>query len=148
MTYPHTSIDPPLGRSSSLASELRPSGGGNAPSLVKIGERLAFGGQIYHCTGLEPHQRRDGTLTHLAVFAASCSECGAGFEFRSPAQSGWFAPNRRCEAHRRPGRRVAKAEKQDGTDARGRITLSAAREAAWSPGARKAGWDRIAGEQK
>jgi hypothetical protein len=63
-------------------------------------------GQRYDFEGIEPHTRRDGTLTLLAVWVSFCAECGEPFRFRTPLRAGRFQPNRRCAAHKRPGVRV------------------------------------------
>lgn len=63
-------------------------------------------GQRYDLAGIEPHTRKDGSDTLLAVWASHCAKCGEPFTFRAPLRAGQFQPNRRCAAHKAPGVRV------------------------------------------
>jgi hypothetical protein len=39
-----------------------------------------LGGQVYRLDRVEPHQRRDGTMTSIAIWTCSaCADCGAPF---------------------------------------------------------------------
>jgi hypothetical protein len=78
-----------------------------------IGDLITVRGQDYLLVGTEPHTRKDGSKTKLAIWQSDCAECGAVFECRSPI----IAPpqTRRCDEHKRPGVWVRKpsAEPQD-----------------------------------
>jgi hypothetical protein len=65
-----------------------------------------IGDQVYELARTEPHIRRDGTETELAVWQSHCAQCGEPFEFRAPSKASKFEPNRRCAKHKRPGARV------------------------------------------
>jgi hypothetical protein len=65
-----------------------------------------YRGQHYELMRQDPYTRRDGTLTTLAVWRSHCAQCGDSFELRTPVKSSKFVPNRRCQAHKRPGVRV------------------------------------------
>ncbi len=69
-------------------------------------QRRTYRGQGYDLVGQVPYVRRDGQLTSLLVWSSCCADCGAPFEFKTPASGGRFQPNRRCSAHKRPGQRV------------------------------------------
>jgi hypothetical protein len=69
-----------------------------------------FDGQSYEFARTEPHTRRDGTETTLMVWRSHCAQCGEPFEVLTPAGSGKFSPNRRCQKHKRPGVRVRTAD--------------------------------------
>jgi hypothetical protein len=68
----------------------------------------SYKGQLYELTRTEPYTRRDGTETHLAVWRLHCADCGEPLELQTPCKSSKFEPNRRCQKHKRPGRRVTK----------------------------------------
>jgi hypothetical protein len=61
-------------------------------------------GQVYRLDRVQPHERRDGSMTSLAVWRSACADCGAPFECTEPL--GKFPLSRRCHAHRAPGRPV------------------------------------------
>jgi hypothetical protein len=65
-----------------------------------------YHGQHYELVRRDPYTRRDGTLSTLAVWRSHCAQCGEPFELRTPANSSKFVPNRRCQAHKRPGVRA------------------------------------------
>jgi hypothetical protein len=68
----------------------------------------AASGQVYRLLRIEPHQRRDGKITQLAVWAcSSCADCGTQFECRAPV--GIAPETRRCPEHRKPGKRVRRS---------------------------------------
>lgn len=60
-------------------------------------------GQIYHEVDRHPYVRkRDGAETELVVWQSNCAECGAPFEFSTPAVFPAYV-NRRCHKHRKRG---------------------------------------------
>lgn len=63
-------------------------------------------GQRYTVTGSFERERRDGTTAIILQWTSHCADCGKAFTFTSPAASAKFAPNRRCQKHKRPGHRV------------------------------------------
>lgn len=65
-----------------------------------------FHGQRYARIGEFQRERRDGTLATIIRWQSHCAECGAPFEFTTPASSSKFEPNRRCQTHKRPGVKV------------------------------------------
>lgn len=67
----------------------------------QAGDVFFHRGQRYEVVGVEPHRRRDGTLSALVVYSSRCADCGAGFEARSPNKVVLY-PNRRCKWHTRP----------------------------------------------
>ncbi len=73
-------------------------------SKIRPGESLTYYGQIYTCTMRRPYTRRDGSSTVLIELASHCADCGTSFTFSVPATSNKFEPNRRCEAHKSPGK--------------------------------------------
>ncbi|WP_423210534.1 hypothetical protein [Paracoccus yeei] len=76
---------------------------------LEAGHAFMYRGQVYHVVDLRPYQRRDGRWTTVAVLGACCTTCGAWFEFSTPARTGRarrFWLNRRCTAHKAPGRRA------------------------------------------
>lgn len=63
-----------------------------------------FNGQRYEFVREEDYQRKsDGKWIKLPVWSSLCAECGARFEVKTV---GTFAPSRRCQEHRMPGRPV------------------------------------------
>jgi len=75
--------------------------------LIDLDQKLTVRGQDYFCIGVEPHQRRDGSWTELAALVSECCVCGEVFAFKTPRLSHrlkWL--NRRCMAHRSPGRKA------------------------------------------
>jgi hypothetical protein len=60
-------------------------------------------GQRYDFGFVEPHTRRDGTETFLAVWFTRCAECSEIFMMRTPLRGKRFEPSRRCKAHKKPG---------------------------------------------
>lgn len=97
-----------FGASVRHAPKRRTEDGGFADATppLRCGAVRMVRGQRYECVGLRPHRTRDGRITTLAVWETYCAACGAPFEALTPA-GGKFEPNRRCAAHRAPGRRVA-----------------------------------------
>lgn len=69
-----------------------------------------YRGQVYIPIGKRTRERRDGTMAELIVWQSGCAECGAPFEFTTPAKSSKFEPNRRCQKHKRPGQKVRERE--------------------------------------
>jgi hypothetical protein len=63
-------------------------------------------GQRYELVGRIPHTCKDGRQTELLTWRSACARCGAPFEFTPPAGAAKFAPNRRCQKHKRPGGRA------------------------------------------
>lgn len=63
-------------------------------------------GQRYFVADTFTRQRAGGTLAVVLVWASNCADCGAKFEFSTPAASSKWEPNRRCDQHKRPGVRV------------------------------------------
>ena len=74
--------------------------------------RRIFDRQLYTLVASEPHTRRDGRQTDLAIRQSHCAQCGQCFEFKHPARAVEFQPNRRCQLHKRPGVRVPPRRKQ------------------------------------
>lgn len=71
-----------------------------------IGTVHFYRDQRYVLFEIRDHARADGSSTQLAVWISRCADCGGVFETITPAQSSRFQPNRRCQQHKRPGRRV------------------------------------------
>jgi hypothetical protein len=65
-----------------------------------------YRGQVYRLIGNRPHICRNGREVQLEVWQSRCAECGAVFTFTRSAEQPDFMPNRRCAAHKAPGRRV------------------------------------------
>lgn len=72
----------------------------DGPTVRRIGQ------QEYRFDGWVPHTRRSGATVMLSRWIANCADCGAAFVALTTLKGGKFLPNRRCEAHRAPGRRV------------------------------------------
>ena len=88
-----------------------------AAASARIGEARDYKDQKYLCVSVEPYTRRDGTQTALLLWESQCAECGEPFSFKAPNRDK-FEPNRRCQAHRKPGF-VARAAAQTKTEAQG-----------------------------
>lgn len=67
----------------------------------QAGDVFFHRGQRYEVVRLEPHRRRDGSLSELVVFTSRCADCGAVFEAKSPNKLVLY-PNRRCKRHAKP----------------------------------------------
>ena len=65
-----------------------------------------YKGQRYFRVGSFERERTNGTTATILKWSSHCAECGAVFEFTTPAASSKFEPNRRCQKHKRPGCRV------------------------------------------
>ncbi len=73
-------------------------------SPVSVGFEIGVNGQRYRLTAVEPHTKRDGSVTELLVWQTECAQCGCAMVTRSPSNR---APDtRRCDLHKAPGRRV------------------------------------------
>jgi hypothetical protein len=70
-----------------------------------------IGSQEFLCVGFKPHRKRDGTETQLAVVKAKCARCRKTFLQDMAVMGARFYPNRRCEAHRRPGLKVGRKKR-------------------------------------
>lgn len=81
-------------------------------AMSRLGEAQDYKGQGYVCVAVSPHTRRDGSPTVLLGWESECAECGETFSFKTP-NTGKFEPNRRCQAHRKPGLRP-KTDTSDG----------------------------------
>jgi len=71
-----------------------------------MGTTQTYKGQLYWVADTFMHERKDGTLAVILVWASQCLECGDEFRFTQPALAEKFAPNRRCQKHKRPGVQV------------------------------------------
>lgn len=69
-----------------------------------VGLAITSNGQRYDLVGFDDHTKADGSLTKLARWRSECVTCGEPFETRCPSSR--LPDNRRCHAHRQPGRRV------------------------------------------
>ena len=83
------------------------------PEVFMTKPTRTYKGQHYWSGTLKPHTRRDGTAMTLLEWKSHCAECGEPFSFWRPARRAKFDPNRRCDEHRRPGRRVAPRSASD-----------------------------------
>ena len=87
-----------------------------AMASSRIGETREHKGQEYLCLAVSPYTRRDGTQSLLLVWESKCAECGDTFAFKTPNRER-FEPNRRCQAHRKPGL-VHRADNDEVSDLR------------------------------
>lgn len=72
-----------------------------------IGTIRTHKGQLYWVADTFTRRRKkDGTLAVIAVWASQCAQCGEELRFTAPAAATKFQPNRRCDKHKAPGRRV------------------------------------------
>ena len=71
-----------------------------------IGREILHHGQRYVVIGKFDRARKDGTAATILTWQSACAQCGAPFTLTTPAASTKFAPNRRCQKHKRPGQRV------------------------------------------
>jgi len=78
-----------------------------------LGDAIVVRGQGYQLVAFEPHMRKDGSKTKLAVWSSCCAQCGEAFTCRSPMTCP--PQRRRCDEHKAPRRWVRKpsAEPQD-----------------------------------
>jgi hypothetical protein len=72
----------------------------------RMGAARDHRGQAYVVTGSLERQRKDRSTATVLEWTSHCADCGAPFTFTTPAASGKFEPNRRCQKHKRPGHRV------------------------------------------
>lgn len=70
--------------------------------LFAEGTILIDAGQQYRCDRIEPYQRKDGTMTTLAVWVSHCADCGDPFEYKTPRKAHKPKFNRRCQLHKAP----------------------------------------------
>jgi hypothetical protein len=70
------------------------------------GLEVTYKGQRYTRIAIRPHTRTDGTVTQFGVWESRCPTYGEAFQFTSSRTTRLRWPNRRCPAHRAPGRRV------------------------------------------
>jgi hypothetical protein len=68
-------------------------------------ERI-YHGQVYRLIEHRQHTCRDGRKVWLEVWRSRCTECGAAFECMRRPEWPVFAPRRRCDEHKAPGRKV------------------------------------------
>jgi hypothetical protein len=67
---------------------------------------ITYRGQRYRRLGIKQHSRADGSVTQFGVWQSRCPTCGGLFTFTSSRTTRLRWPNRRCPAHRAPGRPV------------------------------------------
>jgi hypothetical protein len=65
-----------------------------------------YRGQRYVVAGWFKRARRDGTEATILRWQSACAECGEPFIVTTPVASSKFEPSRRCQKHKRPGKRV------------------------------------------
>jgi hypothetical protein len=82
------------------------------PDTPKPGLVIVRGTQTYQLERVEPHERRDGTMTRLGVWSSTCADCGAGFECGAPL--GLIPEIRRCVPHRSKVRRTPRRLRKGG----------------------------------
>lgn len=70
-----------------------------------IGSFVDSKGQRYEMLGLKTHVRKDGVPIYLVRWRSHCAECNKPFEFTFTINE-WKYPNRRCQTHKNPGKRV------------------------------------------
>lgn len=78
-----------------------------------IGTTRVYKGQFYTAVATLERTRRDGSTALILRWVSGCAACGAPFEITTPAASSKFEPNRRCQKHKRPGRRVKEVISHD-----------------------------------
>jgi hypothetical protein len=66
-------------------------------------------GQVYELIAIEVIEDDDGPPVEEFVLRSHCADCGEEFLWRSPGRIGPY-PNRRCEAHRQPGKKVKRGK--------------------------------------
>jgi hypothetical protein len=75
-----------------------------------IGEVRMFEGQRYECEAIEPHTRKDGAQSSIALWATHCATCGQPFTVKMAiGQWDWPSfkgPVRRCREHAKMGLKV------------------------------------------
>lgn len=69
-----------------------------------LGVTVWHDGQAYEIVGVEPYVNRLGEASNLVRWRSNCADCGVEFEMTYGRQVGNF--NRRCDAHKAPGRRA------------------------------------------
>lgn len=74
--------------------------------IPPIGFERTYKGQVYRVIDTFERDRANGTVATIIVWVSECVECADSFTFSTPARSNKFAPNRRCQVHKRPGCRV------------------------------------------
>lgn len=62
-------------------------------------------GRVFVLWGSEPYQRKDGGLTTLKVWRATCAVCGAPFEIKTPSTTSAASDSKafgrkHCDAHK------------------------------------------------
>lgn len=75
--------------------------------IMPIGATVAINGQEFTAAGAEPYTRNDGQQSTIAVWTTLCAECDQPLTVKAPL--GRWPETRRCELHRRPGKKVAHA---------------------------------------
>ena len=77
------------------------------PGNPAIGSATDIGAQRFACVGVQPYVTRDGRDLELSVWEAPCAECGLPFRYLTPRRKEPVRiDRRRCDLHRRPGKRV------------------------------------------
>lgn len=71
-----------------------------------IGTLRTHAGQLYWVADTSTRRRKDGSLAVILTWASQCADCGEELRFTTPAAATKFQPNRRCDKHKAPGRRV------------------------------------------
>lgn len=74
-----------------------------------IGTIRNHDGQLYWVADTFMRARKNGTLAVILIWASQCADCGEELRFSWPAAAAKFHPNRRCDKHKRPGKRVRAA---------------------------------------
>jgi hypothetical protein len=70
----------------------------------EIGTAFLVNGQPYRLDEVRSHRRQDGFMTTLLNWRSHCPDCGASFIFTTGHTITHV--NRRCELHRKGGKRV------------------------------------------
>lgn len=75
-----------------------------------IGTTLLVDGQRYELTSVKPHRCQDGSRTVLLDWCSRCPDCGRPFVVTTGLKGKYI--NRRCQAHRQPGKAVSAVGRQ------------------------------------
>lgn len=71
---------------------------------LPVGTLLSIEGQSFRLISFEQHTKRNGEGSVLAGWTSHCSDCGGAFLTRTPEKQ--LPESKRCELHRKPGKRA------------------------------------------
>lgn len=72
--------------------------------IPEIGTVVILDDQEFELVSIVPHQKADGSMTDLLLWASLCATCGQSYETKTTVRTSGIS--RRCSIHSKPGKPV------------------------------------------